>query len=154
MDLYEVLKQLNITYDEVEHEAIYTIEEADKIKIDLDGIECKNLFLKDKRHFYLYMLDEHKKVDLKELRKKINSGALSFAREEILKEKLGVIAGCVTPLGIINNKEKDVIIVLDKDLLEYNVWVHPNMNTKTMTLSCKDLIRFIEYCNNEYIIID
>ena len=153
MDLYEVLQQLGISYQEEEHEAVYTIEEADQLHLSLAGIECKNLFLKDKHHYYLYMLDEHKKVNLKELRSKIGSGALSFAREDVLMEKLGVIPGSVTPMGIIHNQEHDVIIIFDQDLLESYVLVHPNMNTKTMSISCHDLIRFIEEMKNPYLVI-
>lgn len=153
MNLYEIFKQLGISYQEVSHSAVYTIEEADQLNIDLDGIECKNLFLKDKHHFYLYMLEEHKRADLKVLRNQIGSGPLSFVNEEYLMEKLSLIPGSVTPLGIINNISHDVIILLDHDLLDYYVWVHPNMNTKTMSLSCRDLIRFIEYCGNPYQII-
>ncbi len=152
-DLYDLLKKLNISYEEVEHEAVYTIEEADQLQISLKGVECKNLFLKDKHHFYLYMLEEHKMANLKELRKEIGSGALSFANEKYLDEKLHLIPGSVTPLGVIHNQEHDVIVLLDKDLLESYVWVHPNTNTKTMSLSCQDLIRFIEECGNPIIFV-
>ncbi len=153
MDLYGLLKKLNISYDEVEHEAVYTIEEADQLNLSLEGVECKNLFLKDKHHFYLYMVDEHKQTNLKELRHIIGSGALSFAKEDVLMDKLGVIPGSVTPMGIIHNKDHDVVVLLDRDLVNSFVLVHPNVNTKTMSLSCQDLIRFIEECGNSYQII-
>ena len=123
MALYELLHQLNIPYQEVSHAAVYTIEEAERLQIDLPGVEVKNLFIKDT----------------------IESGALTFAKEGELLEKLGLTAGSVTPLGLVNNTQRDVTLLIDKELLGLTVWVHPNTNTKTMSLTLEDLLRLMEY---------
>ena len=81
MALYELLHQLNIPYQEVSHAAVYTIEEAERLQIDLPGVEVKNLFIKDKTHYFLYCLPAQKRADLKALRRTIESGALTFAKE-------------------------------------------------------------------------
>lgn len=145
MALYELLHQLNIPYQEVSHAAVYTIEEAERLQIDLPGVEVKNLFIKDKTHYFLYCLPAQKRADLKSLRKTIESGALTFAREDELLEKLGLTAGSVTPLGLVNNTQRDVTLLIDKELLGLTVWVHPNTNTKTMSLTLEDLLRLMEY---------
>lgn len=75
-------------------------------------------------------------------------------KEEELNEILKLTKGSVTPLGIINDKDNLVTILLDKDLIDKRILVHPNVNTKTISLEYKDLIKIIEYANHNYIIIE
>ena len=152
MNLYEILDKLNIKYDEIEHEAVYTIEEANKIESMIEGIGCKNLFLTDKNKYFLYVLKDDKRADLKELAKYLNVLRLSFGNEDKLMELLGLTKGSVTPLGIINDKDNKVTIILDKDLVGCKLLCHPNTNTKTMNIEYEDLIKLIEYTNHKYII--
>lgn len=151
MDILEVLKNLNIKYEIQEHVPVYTVEDIKNISLDLEGIGCKNLFLKDaKKNFFLYTLPEDKRADLKTLPEKINSKRLSFANENDLQMYLGLIPGAVTPLGIINDKEHLVTIILDKDLQNKTLLVHPNRNTASIAIKYEDLIKFIQYCGNKY----
>lgn len=154
MDIYDILKKLNINYSEIEHEALYTVEDAKKIVNMIDGLGCKNLFLKDKDNYYIYILKDDKKADLKLLSKLINSSKLHFASEEELYNILGLTKGSVTPFGIINDKSHLVTILLDKDLENKKLLFHPNINTKTISIDYSDLVKFIEYQNNKYIIIE
>ena len=102
-----------------------------------------------KKH-YLVVLKGDKKADLKSIKSQINSTALSFASEERLEKYLGLSKGAVTPLGIINDEEHLVNIVLDEDLKkEEIIGVHPNVNTSTVFISFNDLIKFINSFGNE-----
>lgn len=102
-----------------------------------------------KKH-YLVVLKGDKKADLKSIKSQINSTALSFASEERLEKYLGLSKGAVTPLGIINDEEHLVNIVLDEDLKkEEIIGVHPNVNTSTVFISYNDLIKFINSFGNE-----
>lgn len=151
MDILEVLKNLNITYEIQEHVPVYTVDDIKKIFWKLKGIGGKNLFLKDARgKFFLYILPQDKRADLKILANKINSKRLSFANEVELKTYLGLIPGSVTPLGVINDKESIVTLVLDKELKNKILLVHPNRNTATIAIRYEDLIKFINYCGNKY----
>ena len=152
--LYEVLNKLNITYTELEHKAVYTIEEAlqEDIPSKIDGIECKNLFVKYKEHYYLIFLEASKRADLKELAKLVQEPKLSFASEEELQRILGLSIGSVTPLGIIHDQDCKVTLLLDQELIHQKVLVHPNVNTKTISISFEDLIHYIEYFNHSYIL--
>lgn len=153
MNLYEVLKSLNISYDEIEHEAVFTVNEANSLKEKIEGIGCKNLFLTDKKgNYFLYLLIDEKRANLKDLAIKLNVLKLTFANDEELKSLLGLTKGSVTPLGIINDKENKIVLVIDKDLIDKKILVHPNVNTKTMSISYEDLIRFIEFNKNKYIL--
>ncbi len=153
MDLYKILKELNIKYDEIQHEEIYTIEEALKIECSLDGIGSKNLFLKDKKgHYYVYVLHESKRADLKKLAEYLNVSKLSFCNDDELYNILGLTKGGVTPLGIINDKDNLVVVIFDKELVNKKILCHPNVVTKTMTLDYKDLIKIIENEKHQYIV--
>ena len=153
MDLYDVLKELDIKYDEIEHKAVYTIDEAmnEKIMDKIDGIECKNLFVKYKNNYYLIFMESSKKANLKEIAELVQKQKLSFASEIELKSILSLDIGSVTPMGIINDKDNLVTLVLDKDLKGKKVLVHPNVNTKTINIEFNDLIKFIEHLNHKYI---
>ena len=146
------LDELNIHYKLIDHPAVYTIDTMDELHLNKNGHIVKNLFLKNsngKKH-YLVVLKGDKKADLKSIKSQINSTALSFASEERLEKHLGLSKGAVTPLGIINDEEHLVNIVLDEDLKkEEIIGVHPNVNTSTVFMSYNDLIKFINTFGNE-----
>lgn len=146
------LDELNIHYKLIDHPAVYTIDTMDELHLNKNGHIVKNLFLKNsngKKH-YLVVLKGDKKADLKSIKSQINSTALSFASEERLEKYLGLSKGAVTPLGIINDDEHLVNIVLDEDLKkEEIIGVHPNVNTSTVFISYNDLIKFINSFGNE-----
>lgn len=150
--VYETLEKLNISYTRYEHEPVYTIEELDKQNIDFQGKHCKNLFVRNKKGnvHYLIVVEESKKIDLKKLAGQIGSTTLSFASEERLYKHLGLKPGAVSPMGLINNSDKNVNVVIDKDLTKLDkIGIHPNVNTATITLSYKDLEKFLSWCENE-----
>ena len=152
MEILEVLEDLNIEYKMQEHKPAYTVDDLKDVFLNMEGIGCKNLFLKDaKKNLFLYTLPEDKRADLKTLPEKINSKRLSFANENDLQTYLGLIPGAVTPLGIINDKDKKVTVVLDKELKNKNVLIHPNRNTATISIKYDDLIKFIKHCGNKYL---
>lgn len=146
------LDELNIHYKLIDHPAVYTIDTMDELHLNKNGHIVKNLFLKNsngKKH-YLVVLKGDKKADLKSIKSQINSTALSFASEERLEKYLGLSKGAVTPLGIINDEEHLVNIVLDEDLKNEEILgVHPNVNTSTVFISYNDLIKFINSFGNE-----
>ena len=154
MDLYEVFKKLNIEFKEIEHEAVFTIEQAQGIKNKIDGLGCKNLFLTDKNGKYiLIVLSENKKANTKQIEKIVNTSHLSFAKETELKSILQLEQGSVTPFGILNDNDNKVMIVIDKDLKGKKLLFHPNVNTKTISISYDDLIKFIEFEKHNYKLI-
>ena len=154
MKIYDLLNKLNIKYDEVSHKAVFTHEEAHNAKIAemIEGLECKNLFLKCKNQYFLVFIIATKKAPLKELAKLVNVSHLSFASEEELKDILGLNLGSVTPLGIINDTNLLVKLVIDKDVIGHKLLMHSDTNTKTLSITYDDLIRYIESTNHEYIL--
>ncbi len=152
--IYKILNKLNIKYEELSHKAVYTVEETKTIENMLDGTGCKNLFLTNKKgKYYLYVLEEDKQANIKELQGILNEKHLSFGKEEDLNNILNLTKGSVTPLGIINDKENKVTVLLDKNLVNKKILAHPNTNTKTISIEYSDLIKLIEYTNHTYVII-
>ena len=155
MDIYELLSHLNIKYEEEKHIKVYTVEEAEHLNIKLDGIGCKNLFLKDnKNNYYLVVMLDNKRCDLKQLSIDLNVKKLSFASVESLNELLNLEKGSVTPLGIINDTNNLVKVVIDRDLVSKKLLVHPNRNDRTINIDYFDLIRVIGYTEHEYVLLD
>lgn len=152
MDIYKLLEELNIEYDEIEHNPVFTIEDALKedIPSKIKGEECKNLFLCDRdKNYYLVLLEADKRTDLKELAHFLHTSKLSFARLEELKNILNLEPGSITPLGIINDYNNKVTLIIDGYFQGKRILVHPNINTKTMALEYVDLLRVVEFLNHE-----
>jgi len=150
MKVEEVLKKLNISYETLNHEPVYTSEEAAFIKERLKGKGIKNLFLtSDLNIYYLVLIEDFKKANIKELSKLVNTTHLTFAKEESLKRILNVEKGSVSPLNLINDKSQKVIVLIDNDLKNNKVLVHLNTNRKTISIDFNDLIRFIQYLGNK-----
>lgn len=144
--VYEALDKMKISYEVVEHNPVYTMEDMVQAGLDKKGVLCKNLFLRDgkgKRHF-LITCDEKKEVDLKSLGKRLGGGNLSFASEERLETYLGLKQGSVSPFGLMNDTNKAVEFFIDKDLANCkSLGIHPLSNTATVFLSFKDLDKFL-----------
>jgi len=147
----EVLDSLQIPYEIHHHPPVYTVEQAEEHWEAVKGTHCKNLFVRNKKgnRHYLVILESRKRADLRELNNKLGEDRLSFASPERLKRYLGLEPGAVSPFGLINDTDKVVQVVLDKDLKEAE-WVsfHPNVNTATVTISSLDFEKLLEWCGN------
>ena len=152
--IYDFLAENNIPYEVLEHEVVSTMEEMDAAGITQKGTVCKNMFMRDykgKNHFLL-TVPEEKHVDLKALAEYIGSSKLSFGSAERLDKYLGLTQGSVSPLGLLNNEDKSVVMIFDRDLIgNKEVGVHPNDNTATIWLDFADLRKIIEEHGNEII---
>lgn len=135
-----------ISYELVEHGAVYTIEEMDALPLPHAEAVVKNLFLRDakgRRHF-LVSLQKEKRADLKTLGGTLGV-KLSFASEERLGMLLGLEKGAVTPLGILNDEQRAVEVLFDADIQAMPlVGVHPGENTASVFLSPSDLVGLIQ----------
>lgn len=149
----QILDKLNIKYDEVEHQEVFTMEDMEILKGKIEGEFVKSLFLTNhKKGYFIYVLPEEKMADIKKLRTFLGAKELSFGSEERLWEVVKLKHGYVTPLGIINDEKNMVTIILDKELKNKKLLVHPCINTKTISIHYNDLIKFINYLDHDYIL--
>lgn len=153
--LFERLDALSITHHTVQHEAVFTVVESERLHREIPGGHTKNLFLKDaKDKLWLVIAECHTPIDLKSLPKSIGSARLSFGRAELLQQVLGVTPGSVTALALINDIARRVSVVVDARLLEYDVInCHPLENTATTSLSREDLQKFVRACGHEWRVV-
>ena len=155
MSIYDIFETLNISYKQIEHPAVFTIEESKLVDKDLGGIGCKNLLLTDRRReqFFLVLLEQDKRADTKALAKLAGVSRLVFAHAEELLAVLGLTPGSVSPFGIIHDKNNVVTLIIDEALVDGKLQFHPNDNTKTVLVDYADLIRFIEYEEHRYLLL-
>lgn len=146
-----------IHYRVIYHSPVYTIEEMEQLELNQYGEIAKNLFLRNangKVHF-LVVLCHDKTVNLKELQKKLETSALSFASENRLQKYLNLTKGAVTPIGILNNHDQSVIVVFDNDLKEKDaIGIHPNDNTATVWMQFEDIVNLVTEHGNEVRFLD
>ena len=151
-DIYQVLQELDISFEKHDHPPVFTVEEADALSGNLMGGRTKNLFLrnkKGKRH-YLVVVESSKPIDIKKMRVLLGESSLSFASPERLKKYLGLEPGSVSPFGIINDAEGEVVVIVDQELMSHQVLnYHPNINTSTLAISRDDFRKFLEASGNE-----
>jgi Ala-tRNA(Pro) deacylase len=149
--VYEVLGQLGIAYTRHEHSPVFTVEQAEQRWTDIEGFHCKNLFLRNKKgnRHYLVVAPTSKKVDLRRLNEKLSEDRLSFGSPERLMRLLGLGPGSVSPFGLINDRRKEVVVILDEDLKTASrVNFHPNVNTATVGLSREDFEKYLAWAGN------
>ncbi len=158
--VYDLLDNLGIEYDRLDHDPAMTMEVCAQIDAAFErttladfkadegddkakhAIICKNLFLcnRQKTKFYLLMIPGDKKFLTKDLSQQINSARLSFADDEAMQKYLDVMPGSVSVMGLMNDQDNTVQLLIDSDVLQSEyVGCHPCMNTSSLRMKVKDL---------------
>ena len=144
--VYDFLDRLGISYQRIDHEAAMTMEACAAVDAALKATICKNLLLCNRQctAFYLLMLPGNKVFKTKELSKQIGSSRLSFADSSYMEQYLDTTPGSVSVLGLMNDKEHHVELLMDEDILkgEY-IGMHPCINTSSLRILTKDLMEII-----------
>lgn len=139
---YDLLDKLHVSYQRIDHEAAETMEICAEIDKVLEATICKNLFLcnRQKTNFYLLMMPGDKTFKTKELSKQIGSARLSFASPEDMEHYLDITPGSVSIMGLMNDTENVVQLLVDEDVLkgEY-VGCHPCINTSSIRIKTEDI---------------
>jgi len=162
--LKQYLEQHNIEYQSYNHPAVYTVEEAIKVKEQIPAQHAKCLFLKsqgssknknlgtskvstqetladDKAKFYLVGMNAFKKLDIKLLKNKLSVKKLHFASPEELKQYLNLTPGSVSIFGMIHTTT--VTFLLDQEVWDAEAsGFHPNINTATLVINHENLEKF------------
>lgn len=156
-DIYQILAGLSIPYTKHDHPAVFSYEDELRLGVKVPGATSKNLFLKNKKgnQHYLVCLEITKRADLKNLAKLLGEANLSFASPERLQKYLGVTPGSVTLLGLINDVNKEVVVIIDNDLWKHEkINYHPLVNTASLVFKRDDLKKFLAWRGNEVKFLD
>ena len=155
---YDLLDSLGITYERVDHEEANTMEACAAVdEVLAPAVICKNLFLcnTQKTKFYLLMIKNDKKFKTKEISKQINSARLSFAPPEYMEEYLDITPGSASILGLMNDKDNQVTLLVDEDVLAAEYFgCHPCINTSSLRLKVSDVFgTFLQAVGHDYITV-
>jgi Ala-tRNA(Pro) deacylase len=155
-ELFARLDALGIAHRTYSHPPVFTVAEATMLRGSLSGGHCKSLFLKDKKGgFWLAVMLEERRVDLKKLASCLEAPRFSFGGPADLYRLLGVRPGSVTPFALVNDVGRCVTPVLDAAMLDHDpLNYHPLANDRTTAIAPADLLRFIAACGHEPRIID
>lgn len=155
---YDLLDALNIPFERIDHEAAFTMEACEEIDRALaPAVICKNLFLcnAQKTSFYLLMIPGTKKFVTREVSTALGSSRLSFAPPEYMEQYLDITPGSVSVLGLMNDKDNKVQLVVDEEIYQSEYFgCHPCINTSSLRLRTADLFDvFLPAIHHEPIII-
>ena len=140
---YDLLDRLGVEYDRVDHAPAMTMEDCKEVDEILESMVCKNLFLCNRQEtaFYLLMIPDTKVFHTKDLSAQIHSSRLSFAKETYMEELLDITPGSVSVLGLMNDRENRVRLLIDKDVLAREDFAcHPCINTSSLRFKTQDLL--------------
>ena len=139
---YDLLDSLGIAYQRLDHAPAQTMEVCAEIDKSLDAVICKNLFLANRQEtaFYLLMIPGDKPFKTKFLSAQLGVSRLSLAKESHMEELLDNTPGSATILGLMNDTENRVQLVIDKDVLRRDyLGCHPCINTSSLRLKMTDV---------------
>ena len=155
---YDFLDGLGIEYQRVDHDAADTMEICEEIDKSLGAVICKNLFLCNRQQtaFYLLMIPADKVFKTKDISAQIGSSRLSFATAEHMEKYLNITPGSVSVLGLMNDLDNAVTLLIDKDVLNDEYFgCHPCINTSSLKIKTSDLIqKIIPALKHSYITVE
>ena len=144
--VYDFLDSIGVAYERVDHEAAMTMEACVEIDKVLEATTCKNLLLcnRQKTDFYLLLMDGDKVFKTKELSAQLGVSRLSFADASFMEAFLDITPGSLSVMGLMNDKDFHVRLVIDKPVLEgAYIGFHPCINTSTLRVKTTDLVKKI-----------
>ena len=149
-DLIKLLNDRSVKFDLYTHKPLYTVSES-KIFYESQNqnyeLNChiKNLYLRDKKkNNYLFVCNQDKIIDLKQLSRLMSAARLSFGSPKRLFENLGVFPGAVSPFCMLNGKKNEVRLFFDSNCKSFKyIYLHPFVNDRTVKMKFNDLVKFL-----------
>lgn len=155
--LFELLHRLHVPYERCDHPAVYTTEEASRLVPPLPGAKAKNLFVRDAKspRRFLVVVPYEKRVDLRGLAESMGLRKLSFASADELMETLGITAGAVSLLALVNDTQHQAELIVDRAIWAADaIQCHPLVNTATLSIGREGLQRLLEATGHPPCVID
>lgn len=154
---YDLLDELGILFQRTDHAPADTMEVCAVIDAILEVLICKNLFLcnRQKTNFYLLLMPGNKPFKTKDLSKQLGTARLSFGSAEDMERLLDVTPGSVSVMGLMNDPENRVQLVIDADVLEQPEFgCHPCINTSSLKFRTADLVeKFLPAVHHDFVTV-
>lgn len=155
--VYDILNKLKINYKEYITKEVFTCAESTALlPDDMEGIRTKHLFLEDKKtnQYFMIVVCEDKRVDLKLLAKELNVKRLSFVKKERLQEFFNIPYGSLSMMAYCQLKDKDVKLIIDEEIWNKGeLDGHANVNNIVLLIECEDWKRILSELNVNYDLI-
>ncbi|MDO4331860.1 MAG: prolyl-tRNA synthetase associated domain-containing protein [Eubacteriales bacterium] len=156
--VYELLEALEIPFWRIDHPAAMTMQDCEAVDQKLDAVMCKNLFLcnAQRTNFYLLLMPARKKFKTKDLSKQIQSARLSFADAEHMEQYLNISPGAVSVMGLMNDRENRVKLLIDRELLDEEWFAcHPCVNTSSLRMKLADMLeKFLPAVHHDFTCVE
>lgn len=156
--VYDLLDKLDIPYMRTDHEEANTMEACNEIDRILEVTICKNLFLcnRQETQFYLLMMPGDKPFKTKDLSAQIHSARLSFAKPEYMEEYLHIHPGAVSIMGLMNDTENRVQLLMDREVYESEeLGCHPCVSTSSLRIKTKDILDvYLPAVHHSLVVVD
>jgi Ala-tRNA(Pro) deacylase len=150
-ELIAFLDKNQVSFQRLDHPAVFTCEQASRYRGDAPGAGTKNLFLRSEKgdRYLLVATLDHKRIDFNHLGRELGLGKPRFGSPEQMVSLLGVEPGSVTMLALINDTGAKVELYVDRDLQAEPTWqCHPLVNTATLIISRQDMEKFFALTNH------
>lgn len=156
--VYDFLDKLDISFERIDHEEANNMDACSRIDEVLGTIICKNLFLcnRQKTEFYLLMMPADKPFKTKDITGQIGCSRLSFADGEYMEKYLDIKPGAVSVMGLMNDTENNVRLLIDKPVIESEtIGCHPCVSTSSLKIKTQDILhKFLPAVNHKVTIVD
>ncbi|MBR4881494.1 MAG: prolyl-tRNA synthetase associated domain-containing protein [Clostridia bacterium] len=156
--VYRLLESLKISYTRADHAPAMTMEDCKAVDDVLNVVMCKNLFLcnRQKTSFYLLLIPGDKPFRTKEFSAALGISRVSFADEGDMERLLGLLPGSVTVMGLMNDSECEVQLVIDRDVIKSDfIGCHPCVNTSSIKVNTSDILeKFLPHVKHSPVFID
>lgn len=155
-ELYALLRAHGIAYTHHAHPPFFTVADSRAHRGEHPGAHCKNMFLREKKGgLWLVTCLEHRQIRIRDLERAIGARGCSFGKAELLWDALGVTPGAVTPFAALNDRERRVRVVLDRQMMQAETLnAHPLHNEATTAVATGDLMRFFALTGHEPLLVD
>ena len=142
--VYKELQKLQIPFERVDNDSVETMEECTEISEKLGAEIRKTIVLcnRKKTMFFLVVLPAEKHFDTKTFCEKVGCPRVSFASPESMEAKLGVLPGSATIMSVLNDPERSVQVIIDKEVADAEWFAcNPGANTTHIRLATEKLLK-------------
>lgn len=148
-NIIKILKDLNIKFDEIEHEISKTCDDSKRFRDEkwLVWLGSKNIVFHAKWNFYLVVTHWDKQIKARNFKKEFGSKDIRFATQDEITPLLGAIIWSIPPFGFNNYWIK---IFVDNEIFESEYFIfNPSIPTKSIRIKSEDLKRIYDNLENE-----
>jgi len=146
--IYKILKDLEIDYNEISHDASTSCEHSKKLRTEawLEWVWSKNIVFHCKWNFYIVVTMWDREIKARKFKKEFWSKDIRFANSNEIKENIDGTIGCIPSFWF---KNEEIPVYVDLDIFKNEFFMfNPDDPKKTIRLKTSDLKTVYENMKN------